>query len=103
MQMVLGKIVRLRTRELYKCIDSRLSWDSPVYISEKAEQEVRFWSESARLMNLKGRDFAGSIDFETMIFCDASSEGYGGYIDNSEYQDLEKMKLVIPEEQTLSN
>ena len=31
MQMVLGKLVRLRSRELYKCIDSRLSWDSPVY------------------------------------------------------------------------
>ena len=47
MQMVLGKIVRLRTRQLYKCIDTRLSWDAPVYISEKAEQEVKFWSDSA--------------------------------------------------------
>ena len=68
MHAVLGKIVRLRTRELYKYIDSRLSWDSPVYISEKAEQEARFWSESVRIMNLKGRDFVGSIDFETMFF-----------------------------------
>ena len=81
MQMVLGKIVRLKTRELYKCIDSRLNWDSPVYISKKAEQEVKFWSESVRLLNDKGKDLAENLDFELMLFCDASSEGYGGFLD----------------------
>ena len=30
-----GKIVRLKTKELYEYIDSRLSWESPVFISEK--------------------------------------------------------------------
>ncbi|MEW8547530.1 MAG: DNA N-6-adenine-methyltransferase, partial [Candidatus Thiodiazotropha sp.] len=83
MQMVMGKLVRLKTRELYKCIDSRLSWDSPVYISEKAEQEVRFWLESARLLNAKGMDITENLDFELMLFCDASSEGYGGFLDAS--------------------
>ena len=34
-QLVLGKIVSLKTRELYKYIGSRLSWESPVFISEK--------------------------------------------------------------------
>ena len=29
---------------------SRLSWDSPVYISEKAEQEVKFWSDSVDIL-----------------------------------------------------
>ena len=77
MEMVLGKIVRLRTRQVYKCI-TRLSWDAPVYISEKAEQEVKFWSESARVMKLKGREFSENIDFETVMFCDARSEVYGG-------------------------
>ena len=84
MQMVLGKIVRLRTRELYKCIDSRLSWDSPVYILEKAEQEVKFWSDSVKVINLKGRDFNESVHFETVLFCDASSVGYGGYLEYTE-------------------
>ena len=97
MHAVLGKIIRLRTRELYKCIDSRLSWDSQVYISEKAEHEVRFWLESVRIMNLKGRDFVISIVFETMYFCDASSEGYRGYLDISEYQNSELVKLIALE------
>lgn len=83
MQMVIGKIVRLKTRELYKCIDSRLSWDSPVYITEKAEQEVKFWLESVRLLNDKGKDITENLDFELMLFCDASSEGYGGFLDDT--------------------
>ena len=89
MQTVLGKIVRLRTRELYKCIDSRLSWDSPVYISEKAEQEVKFWSDTVKFINLKGRDFNESVDFETVLFCDASSVGYGGYLEYTENQNTD--------------
>ena len=89
MQMVLGKIVRLRTRELYKCIDTRLSWDSPVYISEKAEQEVKFWSDSVKVIHLKGRDFIESVDFETMLFCDASSVGYRGYLEYIENQNTD--------------
>ena len=32
-QLVLGKIVQLKTRELYKCIYSRLSWEFPAFIS----------------------------------------------------------------------
>ena len=84
--MVFGKIVRLRTRELYKCIDSRLSWDSSFYISEKAEQEVKFSSESVKVINLKGRDFIESTDFETVLFCDTRSVGYGGYLKYTENQ-----------------
>ena len=42
-QLVLGKTVRLKTRDLYKCIDSRLSWESPVFISEKAANDLLFW------------------------------------------------------------
>ena len=92
MQMVLGKIVRLRTREFYKCIDSRLSWGSPVYISEKAEQEVKFWSDLVKVLSLKGRDFTESVDFETVLFCDASSVGYGGYLEYTENQTTDNLQ-----------
>ena len=33
-QLVLGKIIWMKTRALHKYIDSRLSWESPVFISE---------------------------------------------------------------------
>ena len=39
-QLVIGKVVRLKTREMYKCIDSRLSWKHSVYISKKAMLEL---------------------------------------------------------------
>ena len=48
-QSVIGKIVRMKTRELYKCIDSRLSWHSPVYISKKAMDELNFWLSNSSL------------------------------------------------------
>lgn len=81
LQNVLGKIVRLKTREMYKCINSRLSWDSPVYISEEAVIELNFWLKSVRDLNCKGTDFKENLDFELSLFCDASSSGYGGYIE----------------------
>ena len=97
MQSVLGKVVRLKTRELYKCIDTRLSWDSPVFISDKAEQEVSFWLLSIKALNFKGRDFKECDDFETMVFCDASSDGYGGYIDVSDYHNSVTISTVTLE------
>ena len=89
MQNGVGEDVRLRTRELYNCIDSRLSFDSPVYISKKAEQEVKFWSDSVKVINLKGRDFNESVDFKTALFCDASSVGCGGYLEYTEIQNTD--------------
>ena len=89
MQMVLGKIVRLRTRELYKCIDSRLSWGSPVYISEKAEQVVKFWSDLVKVLSL----ITQSVDFETVLFCNASSVGNGGYPEYTENQNTDNLQM----------
>ena len=42
MQGVLGKIVRLKSRELYKCILTRASWKAPVIVSQEAIEELRF-------------------------------------------------------------
>ena len=80
---VLGKIVRLKTRELYKCIESRLSWYSPVYVSDKALAELQFWLSKLRGLNSKGRDISENTSFEVALFCDASSEGYGGYLESN--------------------
>ena len=52
-QLVLGKIVRLKTRELYKCINSRLTWESYIFMSEKAVQELVFWLQNIQALNEK--------------------------------------------------
>ena len=38
---------------------------------------------------MKGRDFNESVDFETVLFCDASSVGYGGYLEYTENQNTD--------------
>ena len=50
-QQVIGKIVQLKTRELYKCIYSRLNLEPPVFISEKAADELLFWLQNISLLN----------------------------------------------------
>ena len=45
---------------------------------------MRFWFENARTLNAKGRDFSENLDFESVLFCDASYEGYGGFLDSTE-------------------
>jgi hypothetical protein len=43
MQAVFRSLVRLRTRELYKCIVFRASWKSLVALTAPAIEELRFW------------------------------------------------------------
>ena len=54
LKFVMGDIVRLKTRNLYYAIESRLSWDSRVVLSEsKAISELFFWEENLRMFNSK--------------------------------------------------
>ena len=93
-QLVLGKIVRLKTRELYKCIDSRLTWESYIFMSEKAVQELVFWLRNIQALNEKGQDFTESFKAEVSMFCDASQDGYGGYLEYNRFSMLEGVSSV---------
>lgn len=55
MQTVLGKMVQLRTRELYRCILSRPSWNAPVKVTVEAVGELDYWRSNVRSMNAKGQ------------------------------------------------
>ena len=92
-QLVIGKVVRLKTRELYKCIDSRLSWKHAVYISEKALLELQFWLSNIRALNSKGQDIKENSNFQIALFADASGDGYGGYIELHDYSNKESEVL----------
>lgn len=83
MQAVFGNVVRIMTRFLYFCVETRASWNSKVLLSENAIQEVLFWSESIKSLNcsdalFRNIDLSETRDFE--LFSDASDVGYGGYI-----------------------
>ena len=74
-QLVIGKVVLLKTRKLYKCIDSRLSWKHAVNISEKALLELQFWLSNIRALNSKGQDIQENSNFQIALFADASGDG----------------------------
>lgn len=80
MQTVLGKKVQLKTRELYRCIMSRASWNAPVRLTEVAIAELDFWKNNVRSMNSKGQYIAPNVCTEISLYSDSSSEGYGGYV-----------------------
>jgi hypothetical protein len=48
MGLALGPMARLRTRYLYACLNSRVSWRSRVPICEEARAELRFWASRDR-------------------------------------------------------
>ena len=82
-QSVFDKIARLHTRCAYECIQDRLSWKGRVYVTSDCEEELKFWLKNSVELNAKGAYFGHLteeqiIDFK--LFCDASGEGYGGYI-----------------------
>ena len=85
MQSAVGMIVQLKTKEVFKCINSRASWNAPVLVSKEAETELLFWYKNVERVNGIPISLLKSCD--TSIFTDASGIGYGAYV--SEYSNLE--------------
>lgn len=54
-----------------------------MYVSDKTLAELQFWLLKVRSLNSKGRDISENTSFEVALFCDASSEGYGGYLESN--------------------
>ena len=80
-QSVLGKYVSLRTRNLYNCISARISWNSLIRVSQVAIGELRYWRKSARKLNSRGGSLRHKPVIEAIVYCDASADGYGGYVE----------------------
>ena len=80
LQNVFGSLVCLRTRYLYLCIDSRVGWDSYVYVSQNAVEELKFWRANARSINADGKAISETGNCDMDLFSDAPGKGYGGYV-----------------------
>ena len=76
----IGRLVRLKTRALYRCIDTRASWNAPVLVDHDAYEEIKFWRSEVRFLNDKGLSIECNVDTEIEVFSDASGTGYGGYV-----------------------
>ena len=80
LQNILGGLVCLKTRFLYQCIDSRIGWESYVYVNQNAIEELKFWRANVKLLNSVGRATYEPKNCDIDCFSDASGTGYGGYL-----------------------
>ena len=57
-KFVLGDVINLKTRALYKIIEGRSSWDSTLNIFNypEAQNEILFWSNKIRNLNRRCLD-----------------------------------------------
>ena len=81
LQSVLWNNVRLRTRDLFKCINARASWNAPVLVSKLAISELEYWNTNVVNLNLMGKSLQCLQICLFYIYTDASATGYGGYIE----------------------
>ena len=80
MKFVLSNVIRLRTRSIYRCIESQLSWDGKFNILHfpEAHKEVLFWRDN--IISLNKRDVIIRHLFKTVIKSDASDHGIGAIL-----------------------
>ena len=75
LQLVLGNITRLRTREVYNCIITGASWNAPILVSKEAASEITFWKDNVRSLNCLGRALDMVSTCDVNVFCDANATG----------------------------
>lgn len=83
LQSVVGRVVLLKSRELFRCINYKASWNSPVVVSDGALKELKFWLENVKEKNEVKLENISSYSL-MYLFTDASSTRYGGYIAENE-------------------
>ena len=81
-KFVLGDLVQLKTRHLYKVIESQLRWDSRVNLknNELAIKELFFWKNN--LVKNNKRPLRVYDIPKTVVFSDASSYAIGAIFEN---------------------
>lgn len=84
LQHVIGNKVRLRTRELFNCINTRASWNAPVIVTDAAISELEYWKCNVVSLNSIGKRWKNAYACLYNVFCDASAIGYGGYVESVE-------------------
>ena len=72
MQPAVGKIVQLKSREMFSCINSRASWEAPVIVSNKAKAELGFWRSQIGVLN--GIPIQESLEYAYSVYTDASGD-----------------------------
>ena len=78
MSIALGNISRLFTRQMYKFVELRDSWDKKEFINAEVRNELNFWEKN--LLSLNGFRIKENVAISRIVYTDASDKKYGGYI-----------------------
>ena len=78
MALALGSITRLRTRAVYADINRSCSWADKLILSAESQMELKFWLDSVDFLNGKPIWFSSGATW--IVYSDASTTGYGGYM-----------------------
>lgn len=78
MNLAVGPMVRMLTRSMYAQIATANSWYSPLVLNHDTKTELRFWCTNYDFQN--GYSFKPKPVVAKLIFTDASSAGYGGFL-----------------------
>ena len=78
MSLALGPITRLRTRSVYADINCSRSWADRLCLSIDSQLELKFWLDSVDFLN--GKPIWFSSGATRVVYSDASTTGYGGYM-----------------------
>ena len=78
MGLAVGPVARLRTRNMYCLLNTRQSWQDLLQIEENVKDEFTFWVTCVDKIN--GQKLWRSPAAVRVVYSDASSTGYGGYL-----------------------
>ena len=78
MYPVIGNIAYLMTKHLTIDINASLSWFSYIKLSDASLEQLVFWRDSVKNINIK--HFTTDESCQRVVYSDASDTGFGGYI-----------------------
>ena len=78
MSLALGPITRLRTRAVYADINHSCSWADQLVLLAESQTELKFWLDNVEFLN--GKPIWFSSGATQVVYSDASTTGYGGYM-----------------------
>lgn len=78
MNLAVGPMVRMLTRSMYAQISTTNSWYSPFVLNTETHHELQFWYDNYNFHT--GYSFKPRPVVAKIVFTDASSAGYGGFL-----------------------
>lgn len=77
MAIAIGPPAHLFTKQMYKFVESKFSWDKPHALSYDVEYELKFWRDN--LSKIKTFRIKTRPEITKIVYSDASGTGFGGY------------------------